>query len=1210
MTERAITSLHVLVIDPTEALADTLRDLPCQFSSSDLQQPYDLIIAHAPISEPVWEAIETHHAHTPVILVDPDERLTAPVAGRANIHRLTESSADALAALINALSSEAFHHGAPSVEQVLSRRSDELATLYAVSEAVSQPLDLEETMRTALDIIGQHTDFTDSVIVLSNPAEPSLEPVAWRGASQQYLDSFAQLSPRNYRWRVAQTGEPMFITDITAASARAGRDLRFGTGCVSSAVLPLVARGHTLGLLVLGSENPHSFPSEERALLMGIARAIATAIDTAQILAQQQQRADELALLSDIGLILQDTTNLEETTNRALARLQQTLRLDGAAVAQVDASNNHVVLLSAHGIPPPLDEAITAASARADFQALAGMFDEDDFCALSSLADYVQGTDSPVDLPPNTILTAYALRAHGAIQGVLLLLRAGAQPLSESEQNIVRLIGHRLAVALENARLYEEMRQRALEVTSLLATSEAVSSNLELNTRLEIITDRARRLIKADGAMLHLLQDDGETLQPVVVSHEQLRSAVYHLGEGLAGRVALRGQGEIVNDVPDNLDAIALPSGMDTPRSLLAVPLRVKEHVLGVMMLARIESRVPFSNSDLRLLYSLATQAAISVDNVRLFEENSRQRHLAESLSRVSRLTSATFDLDKVLDTILRELRSVIDFDSAHIRLIEGDEVRVAHHLGYPTNPPPKLLSMDLADLPTTRWIMRNHRYLVIPDTRKHDEWQPIEGTEYVRSWAGAPLSSRGRVIGILSVDSATPNIYNERHGAIVSAFANQIAATIDNTRLFQQTELRERESRTLYEVTRLLVSLNAQAIPSYVLDKLQDAIQYDVGMILIAEESHRLVAAVTRPINEGTFRALKSQLIAFYKDLSGTPVNARTVEASVISDYLVSSWVPPEEMHSRLVVPLMVANNLIGCIQLNSALPNAYDEDAERTLYTIATQTATALNTARLHENLQAGHHSLQQAYDELAEADRLKDELVQNVSHEIRTPLTFIKSYVELVLSGAMGEVSAKQRSALEIVARKTDDLKRLVDDIVSLKKIDTETLEIQPIDLAELARHSVEAFLPAAREAGLTVVAEIEPALPPTMGDHHRLGQVLDNLLGNARKFSPEGSTVTVRVMDRGPRLRVEVEDEGIGIASDKLEKVFERFYQVDGSSRRRYGGAGLGLAISKQIIEAHNGIIGVDSTVGKGSQFYFELYKARAHPETDPTPAPER
>jgi signal transduction histidine kinase len=293
----------------------------------------------------------------------------------------------------------------------------------------------------------------------------------------------------------------------------------------------------------------------------------------------------------------------------------------------------------------------------------------------------------------------------------------------------------------------------------------------------------------------------------------------------------------------------------------------------------------------------------------------------------------------------------------------------------------------------------------------------------------------------------------------------------------------------------------------------------------------------------------------------------------------------------------MVIHERVIGALAIDREVPNAFTPDDERVLTIAAAQASVALENARLYEDLQERARRLEQAYTELKEVDRLKDELVQNVSHELRTPLTFIKGYVELLLAGEMGDLTAGQRESLSIVADKTDLVSRLVADIMLLQQIEHESLRWSDIDLGQAARRALQSQEVTAAQAGLTLRAIVPPDLPLVRADRDRLNQVFDNLIGNAIKFSPNGGEITVQLLDTGEMVQVTVSDTGIGIPPDQLERIFERFYQVDGSVTRKYGGAGLGLTIVKRIVEAHGGRIWADSEPGHGSTFTFTLPKVK-------------
>jgi len=297
--------------------------------------------------------------------------------------------------------------------------------------------------------------------------------------------------------------------------------------------------------------------------------------------------------------------------------------------------------------------------------------------------------------------------------------------------------------------------------------------------------------------------------------------------------------------------------------------------------------------------------------------------------------------------------------------------------------------------------------------------------------------------------------------------------------------------------------------------------------------------------------------------------------------------------VRSLLVVPLMVKDRVIGTLAIDQAIPDAFTADEERTLTIAAAQAAVAIENAQLYADLKERADKLEQAYRELQKVDQLKDELVQNVSHELRTPLTFIKGYVELILETDMGPLTTGQRDALRIVADKTNALSRLVSDIIYLQQIERESLQLLRQDMCQMSRLALQSCEVAAMNAGISLQLDAPDELPPILVDRDRINQVFDNLLGNAIKFSPRGGTITIRVEAVDDIVRLTIADTGVGIPADKLERVFDRFYQVDGSATRRFGGAGLGLAIVRRIIEAHGGQIWVESDLGQGSSFKFTL-----------------
>ncbi|MEI9938657.1 MAG: ATP-binding protein [Pseudomonadota bacterium] len=234
----------------------------------------------------------------------------------------------------------------------------------------------------------------------------------------------------------------------------------------------------------------------------------------------------------------------------------------------------------------------------------------------------------------------------------------------------------------------------------------------------------------------------------------------------------------------------------------------------------------------------------------------------------------------------------------------------------------------------------------------------------------------------------------------------------------------------------------------------------------------------------------------------------------------------------------------------------------------------------------------------NQVRELDRLKNEFFANVSHELRTPLTLILTPIEDLLTR---QFSDGTRGALLVIRRNAYRLLRLIDDLLDLARLDVGglRLHVAELDLIELGNRVAGAAAPAAAVRRIALCVQAEERELPAFGDPHRLEIVLTNLLGNALKFSPDGSQISVRVWSEGARIGFDVADNGPGIAESELERIFDRFYQVEGSERRRQGGAGIGLALAKKLVDLHGGSLSVKSQLGVGSTFSVSLPRGREH-----------
>lgn len=329
---------------------------------------------------------------------------------------------------------------------------------------------------------------------------------------------------------------------------------------------------------------------------------------------------------------------------------------------------------------------------------------------------------------------------------------------------------------------------------------------------------------------------------------------------------------------------------------------------------------------------------------------------------------------------------------------------------------------------------------------------------------------------------------------------------------------------------------------------------------------------------------------------------NSLTPEILVprLGDYLVEKgMITPADLESALREQSDLRNAgvqvLLGELFVRKSLINRDQLDEAVTEQIIQLRAALQETNQQLERRVQERTRELQTALDKLSELSQLKSDFIANISHELRTPLTHIKGYVELLLSGGMGDLSAAQQGAMQIVQRSTERLEQQIEDLIRFSLVSHGEFSIRfaPFNICSLIDTVISRSEPKAVEKSILIVKDYGDEMPQARGDEEKLSWALIQLLDNAIKFTnPDGQVTLSLKVDQG-FIEVEVMDTGIGIPEERIGEIFEPFHQLDGSATRRYGGTGLGLALVKQIIDAHGSTIHVFSEVGKGTCFRFVL-----------------
>jgi signal transduction histidine kinase/ActR/RegA family two-component response regulator len=291
--------------------------------------------------------------------------------------------------------------------------------------------------------------------------------------------------------------------------------------------------------------------------------------------------------------------------------------------------------------------------------------------------------------------------------------------------------------------------------------------------------------------------------------------------------------------------------------------------------------------------------------------------------------------------------------------------------------------------------------------------------------------------------------------------------------------------------------------------------------------------------------------------------------------------------------IPLKIGQKVIGALNVQADRINAFEPEDVAVLQTLADQLAIAVENARSYELSMT-------AVDEMRRADQLKSQFLANMSHELRTPLNSIIGFSRVIMKGIDGPITELQQQDLTAIYSSGQHLLNLINDILDLSKIEAGKMELsfeENVNVADLINSVMSTVAGLVKDKPITLNRELAPDLPGVRADPLKVRQVLLNLLSNAAKFTEKGSITIQARLEHGielqPEVLISVTDTGAGIAPEDRKKLFQPFSQVDASATRKTGGSGLGLSISRHLVEMHGGRMGVDSEVGQGSTFYFVL-----------------
>jgi signal transduction histidine kinase len=687
-----------------------------------------------------------------------------------------------------------------------------------------------------------------------------------------------------------------------------------------------------------------------------------------------------------------------------------------------------------------------------------------------------------------------------------------------------------------------------------------------------------------------------------------------------AGRAILTGDVVNIADLqadPEYTTDLAVAGGW---RSALVVPMLSEDKPIGTIGVIRGQAG-RFSDAHVELLRTFADQAVIAVENVRLFTElETRTRELTQALDRQTAtseilrvISSSRTDLQPVFDTIVRNAVRLCGASHGGVYRLDGELVHSVAHDGYmpeqlrrwrATWPKPVTSANVSCRAIATRGPIRIRDYEATGELGSFDpETIANMRARGSRSVLAVPMFRQDEVIGAISLAHRDVDAFSDRHLELLETFAAQAVIAIENARLLKELEERTHElSRSVDQLTALgevgravSSTLDLETVLTTIVSRAVQLSELDGGVVFeydaVAEELvHRVATETGGTLAEArrATRVRKGEGVVGRTAITLEPaqlpdITVRGADQSRLRENLIASGI-----RAILAVPMLSEDRLVGCLVVSRNQPGEFPVETVDLLRTFATQSALAIQNARLFEEIADKGRQLEAA-------SRHKSEFLANMSHELRTPLNAVIGFSEVLLQRMFGELNAKQDEYLKDIYASGQHLLSLINDILDLSKIEAGRMELTPapFHLPSALENAVTLVKERAARHAIVLHVDVDPRLGEVVGDERKVKQVLLNLLSNAVKFTPEGGRISLKAAGGDGVVEIAVTDTGIGIAPEDQAAIFEEFRQVGSDEIRKQEGTGLGLTLARKFVELHGGRIWVQSDVGRGSTFTFTL-----------------